>query len=57
MEWFDTLVLTSCDRAARIILDGVRRDARRVLIGADARLIDWQQRLLPTGYQRLKPHY
>lgn len=53
MDLFDSLLLTSADRAAQVILNGVQRDARRVLIGADARLIDLEQRLLPTGYQRL----
>jgi NAD(P)-dependent dehydrogenase (short-subunit alcohol dehydrogenase family) len=53
VDLFNSLLLTSPDRAARTILSGVRRDARRVLIGADARLIDLEQRLLPSGYQRL----
>lgn len=53
VDLFDSLLLTSPDRAAKVILDGVRRNARRVLIGPDARLIDLAQRLLPTGYQRL----
>ncbi|AXT84237.1 short-chain dehydrogenase [Aeromicrobium sp. A1-2] len=48
---FDTLLLTSADRAAKTILTGVRHNSRRVLIGADARLLDLEQRLLPTGYQ------
>ena len=52
MAAFNSLLLTSPDRAARVILDGVRRNARRVLIGADARIIDAEQRLLPAGYQR-----
>ncbi|MEO9223170.1 MAG: SDR family NAD(P)-dependent oxidoreductase [Mycobacteriaceae bacterium] len=53
MDLFDRLLLTSADRAAEVILSGVRRNARRVLIGADARLIDLEQRLLPAGYQHL----
>lgn len=53
VDLFDSLLSTSPDRAAKVILDGVRRNSRRVLIGPDARLIDLQQRLLPTGYQRL----
>lgn len=50
---FASLLTTSPDKAARSILAGVRRDARRVLIGLDARLLDLEQRLLPTGYQWL----
>ncbi len=50
-ERFDELARTRPEDAARAILDGVRRDERRVLVGWDARVIDWVQRLLPTGYQ------
>ncbi|MFP5309948.1 MAG: SDR family NAD(P)-dependent oxidoreductase [Actinomycetes bacterium] len=50
---FDRLLRIPPDTAARVILDGVRRDRRRVLIGADARVLDWEARLLPTGYQVL----
>jgi hypothetical protein len=50
---FERVARTSPERAARAILRGVRRNARRVLIGADARLIDRVQRWLPSGYQAL----
>ncbi len=50
---FDSFFLTSPEAAARAILRGVRRNARRVLIGVDARAIDLMQRLLPTAYQAL----
>ncbi|QIS21412.1 SDR family NAD(P)-dependent oxidoreductase [Nocardia terpenica] len=53
LDLFDSMLLTSPDKAAQTILHGIRRDARRILIGADARIIDWEQRLLPTAYQRL----
>jgi NAD(P)-dependent dehydrogenase (short-subunit alcohol dehydrogenase family) len=39
--------------AAEVILRGVQRNARRVLVGGDARIMDWLQRLLPGRYQRL----
>jgi NAD(P)-dependent dehydrogenase (short-subunit alcohol dehydrogenase family) len=48
---FEQMFRTSADEAARAILAGVRRNDRRVLIGADARALDTMQRLLPTGYQ------
>ena len=48
---FEKVLRTSPEEAARVILDGVRKDARRVLIGPDARITDALQRLLPTGYQ------
>ena len=50
---FDQVARTPPETAARTILRGVKRNARRVLIGADAHAIDALQRLLPTGYQRL----
>jgi len=53
VEEFDRLARTTPERAARTILDGVKRNRRRVLIGGDARVIDIVQRLLPTAYQRI----
>ncbi len=50
---FERLFMTSADKAATVILAGVRRDARRVLIGPDARVIDWMSRVSPEGYQAL----
>jgi len=52
---FEALFLTTPDRAARTILDGVLRDRRRILIGPDAWAIDSMLRLLPTAYQRIVP--
>ncbi len=53
LKSFEKLFRTPPEVAAKVILKGVEKNARRVLIGADARLIDWAQRLLPTGYQTL----
>ncbi len=50
---FDQIARTTPDAAAETILRGVRSDARRVLIGFDARVIDIVQRILPTTYQRI----
>jgi short-subunit dehydrogenase len=50
---FEKLLRTTPEDAARAILNGVRRNARRVLIGADARAADGMQRLLPGMYQNL----
>lgn len=52
-EQFTRIARTTPERAAEIILRGVRRNKRRVLIGPEAYLIDWVQRLFPTGYQRV----
>ncbi|MFP5021000.1 SDR family NAD(P)-dependent oxidoreductase [Pseudonocardia phyllosphaerae] len=50
---FEKLLMTTPDKAARTILDGVRRDRRRVLIGPDATVLDAMARLLPASYQRI----
>jgi butyryl-CoA dehydrogenase len=50
---FDRAARTTPEKAALRILTGVERNERRVLIGADARVIDWVQRLFPSAYQRL----
>jgi short-subunit dehydrogenase len=50
---FDRIARNTPEEAARQIVRGIRRNARRVLIGRDARLLDWVQRFLPAGYQRL----
>jgi NAD(P)-dependent dehydrogenase (short-subunit alcohol dehydrogenase family) len=45
--------ITTPEKAAEDIVEGIRRNRRRVLIGPDARAIDVMQRVLPTGYQAL----
>ena len=42
-----SIKMTPADRAAAIILDGVERDAYRVLVGPDAKLMDALSRLDP----------
>jgi short-subunit dehydrogenase len=39
--------------AARIILNGVEKRKRRVLVGRDAHTLMWMERLLPTRYMQL----
>jgi len=43
----------TADQAAEIILRGVRRNARRVLVGTDAKIFDLVQRVVPSSYQWL----
>ncbi|MAE94940.1 MAG: hypothetical protein CL910_09800 [Deltaproteobacteria bacterium] len=50
---FDETARTTADQAAQVILRGVKRDKRRVLVGPDARVFSGLQRLFPTLYQRL----
>lgn len=47
---FDAIARTTPEQAADIILEGVRKNKRRILIGIDARLLDRLQRLMPTKY-------
>ncbi len=50
---FGKVARTSPQRAARIILDAVRKKKARVLVGADAKALDAIVRLTGSGYQRL----
>ncbi|WP_097461310.1 SDR family NAD(P)-dependent oxidoreductase [Mangrovitalea sediminis] len=50
---FAKMFRTTPEKAAQVILEAVRHNDRRVLIGADARIADRMQRLLPASYQRL----
>lgn len=53
-ELFDKrLASTSPQRAAHIILEGVRKNKARVLVGADAKALDLIVRVTGSGYQRL----
>ncbi|HEY7052811.1 MAG TPA: SDR family oxidoreductase [Mycobacterium sp.] len=47
------LATTSPYKAARIILDGVRKNKARVLVGADAQALDLLVRVTGSGYQRV----
>jgi len=48
---FERMFIHTPDSAAKTILKGVKKNERRVLIGADARLFDGMARVFPTGYQ------
>ena len=50
---FEKNFITTANRAARIILRGIEKNQRRVLIGPDAHVIDGMARALPSAYQRL----
>jgi len=56
-EKFEKTFITGPDKAARVILNGIRRNQRRILIGPDARVFDWMVRLLPSTYQRITSGY
>ena len=50
---FDKIARTTPAEAARVIIDGIKRNNPRILIGADARLLDRLQRLMPVSYSRI----
>ena len=50
---FEKLFITDADQAAKVILQGVRKNKRRVLIGRDAYVLDLLTRCLPAVYQAL----
>lgn len=56
-EKFERSFITSANKAARVILDGVRANKRRILVGPDARAFDWMVRLLPSTYQDITKGY
>ena len=49
IEWFESAAMTSPARAARAIVDGIKKNKTRILIGRDARFIDLMTRLVPGG--------
>ncbi len=50
---FKENAITTPAEAARIILDGAAKGKRRVMIGRDAKLISFVQRVLPQSYNKL----
>jgi NAD(P)-dependent dehydrogenase (short-subunit alcohol dehydrogenase family) len=52
-ERFEKSFRVSADDAAEIILRGVSKNARRVLVGTDAHVIDLVQRLVPGRYHAI----
>ncbi len=57
IEKFDKIAITTAERAAEIILTGVRKNKKRVLVGKDAVIVDKIQRLFPQSYQWLVRKY
>lgn len=49
IEVFDQVAITSPQKAARIIVDGVRKNKARVLVGPDAKAVDLLVRLTGSG--------
>lgn len=52
IDYFARVARTTPEQAAGAILRGMARRQARILIGADARALDWAARLFPAGYAR-----
>jgi len=50
---FERRAWTTADRAATVIVTGIRRGRRRVYVGFDARMLAFARRLAPLGALRL----
>ncbi len=50
---FDKLAMTTPEKAGRVIVNGIAKNKPRILIGIDAKIIDWMQRLMPVSYGRI----
>lgn len=49
-EFEKEIARLSPDEAAEIIVDGIRRENGRILVGVDAKLLDIMQRIVPGSY-------
>ena len=50
---FDKIARTTPEKAGETIVQGIEKNRGRILIGFDARLVDWLQRLLPVSYGKI----
>ncbi len=50
---FDRLARTTPERAAEVIISGIKKNKGRILIGPDAKVLDIIQRLMPASYGRI----
>ncbi len=55
IEKFNSAAMTTADKAARVIISGIKKNRKRIRIGPDAFLFDISQRMFPTLYQTLSP--
>jgi NAD(P)-dependent dehydrogenase (short-subunit alcohol dehydrogenase family) len=52
--FFNLLIAkTTADKAAKIIISGIKKDKARIMVGSDAYMFDWLKRLFPVGFQKL----
>ena len=54
---FDELAITTPEKAAQIILDGTAKGKRRIVVGKDAKIASFIQRLFPVAYPKILAKY
>jgi len=52
-EAFDEIAITPVDRAVTVILEGTAKRKCRIIVGRDAKLASFFQRLMPVRYQKI----
>ncbi|MDF1763714.1 MAG: SDR family NAD(P)-dependent oxidoreductase [Oleibacter sp.] len=50
---FERAFINTPEKAAKTIVNGIKKNKRRVLIGPDAKLFDLMVRILPSAYQKI----
>jgi short-subunit dehydrogenase len=50
---FDKQAKTTAEQAAEVIINGIEKQKRRILIGPDAKILDFMVRLFPARYSKL----
>lgn len=54
---FDTLAITPVDKAVGVILNGTAKRKRRIIVGNDAKIVSFLQRLMPVRYWKIVKFY
>lgn len=54
---FDDLAITPVDKAVQIILAGTAKRKKRIVVGSDAKIASFLQRLMPVRYQKILAKY
>ena len=47
------LARTPADKAAKIIISGIKKNKHRIMVGPDAFVCDWLKRLFPVNFQKM----
>lgn len=54
---FDALAITPVDKAVKTILNGTAKRKRRIIIGTDAKIASFFQRMMPVSYHKILSLY